>query len=393
MQVPVNLRASVTGSFQLLLATGQVIGAAVGIGSKDRTDTGAYRIPICINLIFVFMIFFGQAIIPESPRWLIYRDKTDRAEKALWKIHGDRPDAAECVKEEMEVFNQTKDDELQSSGKDATWGTVFKGGNARKLFVICGILICQQVSGIQIVFSYITVIAQDLNIGDEFIITIGVCLVELFGVIISFFIVNRFGRRPLLMSTGACMSVFLLIMGLLGVGNYTNEAMAPTYNKVVIAFYFLFTFVFNLAWGPLAWVCASELSSGRVKNKIMSLGTACFWKQISAFVVTFTLPYLYDDEPGKANLQSMVSLIYGFLCCLTVVFVYFFLPETRGRTLEEIVYMFENKVPTRHWDEYDTSKMIVPNEKRHRFSGDIPEHLENLENKEHDNKLMKLDNA
>ena len=70
-------------------------------------------------------------------------------------------------------------------------------------------------------------------------------------------------------------------MGLLGVGNYTNEAMAPTYNKVVIAFYFLFTFVFNLAWGPLAWVCASELSSGRVKNKIMSLGTACFWVSVT----------------------------------------------------------------------------------------------------------------
>lgn len=89
----------------------------------------------------------------------------------------------------------------------------------------------------------------------------------------------------------------------------------------------------------------------------------------------------------------MVSLIYGFLCSLTVVFIYFFLPETRGRSLEEIVYMFENKVPTRHWDEYDTSKMTVPNEKRQRFSGDVPEHLENLENKEHDNKLLKLENA
>lgn len=73
------------------------------------------------------------------------------------------------------------------------------------------------------------------------------------------------------------MSVFLFIMGFLGVGNYTNPGMSAVYNKVVIAFYFLFTFAFNLAWGPLAWVCASELSGGRVKNKIMSLGTCCFW--------------------------------------------------------------------------------------------------------------------
>ena len=98
-----------------------------------------------------------------------------------------------------------------------------------------------QISGIQIVFSYITVITKKLGIGNEFVMTIGICLVELFGVVVSFGIVNRYGRRPLLMSTGAIMGVFLIIMGLLGVGNYVNEDMSHVYNKVVIAMYFLFT--------------------------------------------------------------------------------------------------------------------------------------------------------
>lgn len=95
----------------------------------------------------------GQFIIPESPRWLVYRDKMSRAEKNLWRIHGARPDAQACVDEEMRVYNQAKDDELQSSGKDATWASVFAADNRKKLFVVCGILICQQISGIQIVVS------------------------------------------------------------------------------------------------------------------------------------------------------------------------------------------------------------------------------------------------
>ncbi|TIA83541.1 hypothetical protein E3P89_02080 [Wallemia ichthyophaga] len=382
--VPTEIRAAVVGSWQCLLALGQVIGSGVGLGSKSRNDTGAYRIPICLNLIFVFIILAGQFIIPESPRWLVTRDKTEKAEKALWKIHGARPDAQACVDDEMRQYNQTKDDELQSSGKDATWASVFAADNRKKLFVVCGVLICQQISGIQIVFSYITVIAQDLELGsDPFVVTIGVTVVELGGVICSFFIVNRYGRRPLLMYTGMIMAVFLLIMGFMGVGNYTTPSKSDTFNKVVLAMYILFTFA---AWGPLAWVCASELSGGRVKNKIMSLGTGCFW--ISAFVVTFTLPYLYDED--KADIGSMVSLIYGFLCSLTVVFVYFCIPETRGRSLEEIIYMFDKRVPTRHWDEFDTTHIFAVDEKGQRFGGEEMEHVENNEN---EHKLEKKESA
>lgn len=77
----------------------------------------------------------------------------------------------------------------------------------------------------------------------------------------------------------------------------------------------------------------------------------------------------------------MVSLIYGFLCSLTVIFVFFFVPETRGRSLEEIIYMFDQKVPTRKWDDFDTTKFFSSDEKRRRFSGEEPDHLENKDQK------------
>lgn len=83
----------------------------------------------------------------------------------------------------------------------------------------------------------------------------------------------------------------------------------------------------------------------------MSLGTACFW--IVAWAVTFTLPYLYNPE--NANLGPQIGWIYGVGTIIAALFVYFYIPETLGRSLEEINEMLEAKVPTRQWSTYITA--------------------------------------
>lgn len=103
-------------------------------------------------------------------------------------------------------------------------------------------------------------------------------------------------------------------------------------NNLIAAGIILYVFFFNLAWGPLAWVIATELSVGKNRQKIMSVGTACFW--ISAFVVTFTMPYLYDAS--EANLEAQIGYIYAGGSIIGMVFVYYCIPETLGRSLEEI---------------------------------------------------------
>ena len=105
----------------------------------------------------------------------------------------------------------------------------------------------------------------------------------------------------------------------------------------IVAMIMLYVWAFNLAWGPLAWACATELSHGKNKTKIMSVGTAGFW--ICAWAVTFTLPYLFDDE--KAGLGPMVGWIYAGGGAISVAFVYFCIPETLGRSLEEISVSYE----------------------------------------------------
>lgn len=148
-------------------------------------------------------------------------------------------------------------------------------------------------------------------------------IVEVFGVLCSFMVVNRIGRRPLLLSTTVLMAIVLLICG--GLGTIPAESRSKSVNSAIASMIIiyvlyvttappvhipthLFSSIFNLAWGPLAWVVATELASGKNRTKIMGISTAAFW--VSAWAVTFTLPYLYNSEPGSAGLGPMV----GFIC-------------------------------------------------------------------------------
>lgn len=164
----------------------------------------------------------------------------------------------------------------------------------------------------------------------------------------SFLLINRFGRRPLLIWTSVIQFISLFVIG--GLGTISKEARTTTQNNTIAGMICLFVFFFNLAWGGLAWTIAAELCPGVSRQKIMSLGTAMFW--IIAFLVTFTLPYFYDAD--QANLGPQIGWIYGCGQLIALAFVFFYVPETIHRSLEEISEMLDARVPARHWTTYTT---------------------------------------
>lgn len=342
----VAIRGVVVSSWQLMLAIGQVVGACVGQGTHLRTDTGAYRIPIGLNLLLALILVCGQLIIPESPRWLVAKGRDDQAAKALYRLNKDQEDPDRVVEVQLRSFQDAQREDMEA-GQHAGWKNLFTSPiERRKLLIVCGVLASQQINGIQFVFSYTTSFFAATGINDSFIVTIIVNIVQVIGVLASFLIVNRFGRRPLLFYTSIPMVAALFLMAALGTIE-RNDAE----NKVIIFCVCLFVFSFDLAWGPLAWVVASETATGPNRQKLMSLGSAMFF--IWAFIVAFTLPYLHDDT--EAGLGTQVGWIYGGGAIIGMLFTFFCVPETRGRTLEEIHEMLNERVPTRKWTEHTTS--------------------------------------
>lgn len=309
----VAIRGAVVGSWQLMLAVGQVVGACVGQGTHARTDTGAYRIPIGINLGLALILFIGQFIIPESPRWLVFKGRTDEAAKSLYRINKDQDNPDLNVQVQLDSFQEAHREEQELGKTSSGWlSLITQSVERRKLIIVCGVLAAQQINGVQFIFSYTTTFFSASGVKDSFLVTIIVDIIEVVGVIASFFVVNRFGRRPLLLYTSIPMVAAMFILGGLGTIE-RNDAE----NKVVIFCICLFVFFFNVGWGPLAWVVASECATGSNRQKLMSLGSATFF--LWAFVVAFTLPYLFKDD--EANLGTQIGWIYGVGTILGILFV------------------------------------------------------------------------
>ncbi|WVW80481.1 hypothetical protein I302_102464 [Kwoniella bestiolae CBS 10118] len=364
---PVEIRGACVSSWQLMLAIGQVIGACVGLGAHTLESTASWRIPVGINLVWVVLLFGVLFIVPESPRWLLYRGHEAKAERALKKIHAGSDYQDSLVQEQLAILNKSREEEAESSSSVSRWSDLWKNPVERRKFIATvGILVSQQISGVQFIFSYTTTFFTLVGLKDTFVITIIVDCIEVLGVIASFFVVNRFGRRPLLLYTGIFMLITLLVVGCLGAvagqGTRFEPYLAdhPAFGKAVAAMICLYVFAFNVAWGPLAWVVAAEMSTGRNRQKHLSIGTALFW--VSAWAVTFTLPYLF--RPDQAGLGPMIGFVYSLGALASLLFVYFFIPETIGRTLEEINFMMEARIPTRQWKDFDLATVVAKDEKK-----------------------------
>ncbi|KAJ9111072.1 hypothetical protein QFC19_001270 [Naganishia cerealis] len=340
---PAAIRGSVVSTWQLTLAIGQVIGAVIAQGTKDYENTFSWRFPIAFNMVITIALFAGSFLVVESPRWLTSKGKDDKAFRALQAIHKKNEDLD--AETELSILIEARQAEQNNEGNQSKWSDLIKvPADRRRFYCAFGILCCQQISGVQFIFSYATRFFTDIGQDNAFLYTIIVDVIEVVGVIVSLFLVNRIGRRPLLISTGIFMTFTDIVIGAIGIKRDRSDAE----NTAIVAMIMLYVFAFNLAWGPLAWAVATELSHGKNKTKIMSIGTAGFW--ICAWAVTFTLPYLFDAD--QANLGPMVGWIYAGGGVISVVFVYFCIPETIGKSLEELSVMMDLGIPTRAWKHY-----------------------------------------
>lgn len=138
------------------------------------TNTGAYRIPMGINLAFIVILALGVIfIIPESPRWLISKNKNGEALAALHRVHKGQSDEDAQVEEQYDTYMKAKQEEAElTNSEPSRWRDLLKGTTRRKFICAVGILISQQIGGVQFIFSYTTTFLGNVGVGSPFIITI-----------------------------------------------------------------------------------------------------------------------------------------------------------------------------------------------------------------------------
>ncbi|WP_332631362.1 D-xylose transporter XylE [Halalkalibacter flavus] len=265
-------------------------------------------------LLFFFLLF----LVPETPRYLFSKNRGEEALNILTKINGSQKIAKEIYVEVKRTMDTPK-------------GHLFSYG---KLVVIVGILLAafQQFVGINVILYYAPRIFADMGVSTDtaMLQTVLLGAVNLLFVFLALTVVDKWGRKRLLLLGSVGMTV-----GMFGVAALS---FADAMGVSALLFILLYAAFYNLSWGPLMWVLASEIFPNRIRGQVMALTVVSCW--VSNLIVSSTFPTLLEISSG------MTYSFYGLVCILAFLFVWKLVPETKGKTLEEI---------ETHWKANETS--------------------------------------
>ncbi|CAG8902786.1 unnamed protein product [Penicillium egyptiacum] len=335
---PKWIRGTIVGAYQLAITIGLLLAAIVNNATKDRDDTGCYRIPIAVQFAWAIILVVGMLILPETPRFLIKQDRYEEATKALARLRRMEVNDPAVVAELGEI--QANHDYEMSLGK-ATYLEIVRGTLGKRLATGCAVQGLQQLAGVNFIFYYGTTFFQNSGIKNSFVITLITNIVNVVSTFPGLYMVEKWGRRPLLMFGAVGMCVSQLIVAIVGTA-IDNDVS----NKVLIAFVCIYIFFFASSWGPVAWVVTGELFPLKARAKCLSITTATNW--LLNWAIAYATPYMVNSGPGNANLQAKVFFIWGGFCFICGIFVYTCIYETKGLSLEQVDELY-SKVP-RAWN-------------------------------------------
>ncbi|OCL03327.1 high affinity glucose transporter RGT2 [Glonium stellatum] len=349
---PKKVRGAVVAGYQFCITIGILLANCVVYATQNRLDTGSYRIPIAVQFLWALILGTGLAILPESPRFFVKKGKLDLAAKALSSVRG-QPVDSEYIQDELAEIIANHEYEMSIVPQTTYlggWANCFKGSlsdgssNIRRTLLGIGMQMMQQLTGINFIFYFGTVFFQQLGtISNPFLISLITTLVNVCSTPVSFYIVEKLGRRTILLYGSMGMITMQFIVGI--IGDTAGKADKHNHSAVsaMIAFICLNISVFAMTWGPAAWIVIGEIFPLTIRSRGVGLSTSSnwFWNCIIAVIT----PYLVGTDKHDANLGSNIFFMWGGLCCVSLVFVYFLVPETKGLSLEQVDKMLEESSP------------------------------------------------
>ncbi|KAI8950061.1 high-affinity glucose transporter RGT2 [Xylaria longipes] len=338
---PKWIRGGIVGAYQFAITIGLLLANIVNNSTQNRNDSGSYRIPIAIQFAWSLILTVGMALLPETPRYLIKKGDDQKAARSIGRLRRLPADDPAIASELSEI---RANHEFELNIGQASYLDCFRGPMLKRQLTGMGVQALQQLTGINFIFYYGTQYFKNSGIENPFTIQVIISVINVVSTIPGLYAVDKFGRRPLLFcgAIGMCIGQFVVaLLGTLTTGQ-DSAGNIIVYNeaaqKASIAFVAIFLFFFASTWGPLGWVVTGEIYPLKTRAKSLSLTTASNW--LLNFIIAFVTPYLVDYGPNYANLQSKVFFIWFGACFICIAFVYFFIYETKGLSLEEIDEMY-----------------------------------------------------
>lgn len=320
---PAHIRGRLVSLNQMAIVTGILLAYLVNWGLSSAGPESwrwMFAVAAVPSLLFLIALFF----VPESPRWLTENGREEEARHVLSRV-------SNAAQAEVQLTAIRK----SISEESGTLAELFQPGYRRALWLAVALAVLQQWTGINTVLFYGSIIMKEQVGGHSESAAIGanvlVGLVNFGCTIIAIWLIDKLGRKPLLIFSAAGMAI---AHGGLAWAFLQN----PRPGMVIVGLMLLCAASFAIGLGPGVWVVLSEIFPTRIRGRAMSIATVALW--IACVILTFTYLSL-----ASALGPSGAFSIYGVMCLLTIWIVVRFTPETKGRTLEEIEQIWKKGEP------------------------------------------------
>ncbi|KAH3661933.1 hypothetical protein OGAPHI_006112 [Ogataea philodendri] len=338
---PKEIRGTLVSCYQLMITAGIFLGYCTTYGTYHAyDDSRQWRIPNGLCFAWALLMIFGMTFMPESPRYLMEKDRIEDAKRSISIVNKVDIDSEFVEHEAAIILNSI---EIERRAGSASWGELFTGKPKIFYRLMVGVVLqsLQQLSGDNYFFYYGTTIFKSVGLTDSFETSIVLGIVNFASTFVSLVTIDRFGRRFTLMAGGFGMSVCLVIFAAIGTKALYNGPYGVDPSKSVgDAMIFLscfYIFFFATTWGPGVFVVCSETYPLRIRQKGMAIASSANW--IWGFLIAFFTPFI----------ANAIHFAYGFVffgCSLfCIFFVFAFVPETKGLTLEEVDQLYTDYTP------------------------------------------------
>lgn len=309
---PPAIRGALVSVNQLAIVSGILLAyfvnwVLIGAGPANwRWMFAAGAVPAVVY----FLLVLG---VPESPRWLVKQGREDEALGVLGRIN-----APEVAAAEVRAIRDTLALERGSIAE------LFRPGFRRALIIGVVLAVFQQISGINAVIYYSPRFFETAGLARSSAILQSalVGVVNLLFTVVAILLVDKIGRKPMLLTAAGGMGVSFLLLGAAFKFQLFSGGLILLFTLLYIAF-------FAMAMGPIVWVVIAEIFPTRVRGRAMAIATVALWA--ADFAVSLTFPVMAD----KLH-ESFAFWLYAAMCAIDFVFIAVFLPETKGKSLEEI---------------------------------------------------------
>jgi SP family arabinose:H+ symporter-like MFS transporter len=317
---PARIRGTLVSMNQMAIVIGILIAYLVN-WSMAGFGGNSWRWMLGVATIPALVFFFGLLWVPESPRWLISHHQSEKGRQILTRFLG-----------AAEADDQLAQMEQAAAGEQGSWREVFARPMRKPLTIALGLAILCQITGVNAVLYYGSILISEHFRGQTtnsaLLTSVIIGCANLISTLLAMRFLDRWGRRPMLLTAagGMAISLTILVFAFHGTGLST---------WVVLGSIISYTAFFAFGMGPVPWVVISEIFPNKIRGRAAAVATSVLWT--GTLLVTFTFLSLI-----RALGVSGTFSIYAILSALSFVFIWSMVPETRGKTLEEIQQQWEN---------------------------------------------------